>query len=359
MNFRFVVFVVFLFGVSSFNLFSQTIHTQWLDLNPLIYVDSLPKYISKTKSIAVVVAKNREDGQNLAHLFHPIFIKSGIDPVSYYHVDDLFANAFISKKLSEEFVKRDIKYMVVLSNQQRGYEIVITPFSKSESFINAGGKAWRMQNIDAKIIGKAIYALSYSFERQNLLVVDQPEFRPINSPIKGQRLEAFKPDLRSETLYIPLFEKHVPDSTIVYSNEALANITQHNNGVDQKNEELKSLFSEYPFPYSFIEGDLIPKELMKNNIRYVLDVVHTTNHDIRSVLNYKEKITGVTEYVTVSMDRGQGKIKRISANAPTYKYYIKHLPSNSYYLGTKWDADLSWQEALQNHIGLLVAEISR
>lgn len=351
-------FIFFFLELSITNLFSQPVHNHWLTLNPLEYVDSLPKNISKTKSIAVIVEKDRANGQFLVDKFHPTFIKSGIDPVSYYLVDDLFANKFISEKLSEEFTKREIKYIIVLSHSQQGYELVITPFSKSASFIEAGAKAWRMKSLESKSITRSLYAQAYSLERQNLLVVDKPEFRTPNYPLKGQRREAYKPDLRSETLNIPLFEKKVLDSTQQHPPEFIEIVNLFNQEVERKNAELKNIFSNYPYPYEFIEGNTLASELIKNNVRYVVEIIHTTNRDIRAVLNYKEKIVGVTEYVTITMKDGQGAIKRISANAPAFKYYIKHLPSNSFYLGTKWDADVTWQEALQNHIGLLVAEIS-
>jgi len=90
-----------------------------------------------------------------------------------------------------------------------------------------------------------------------------------------------------------------------------------------------------------------------------VDVIHTSNRNIREILNYKEKVVGVTEYVTIRMQNGQGAIERIHYDEPVFKYYIKHLPSNSIYLGTKWDADRTWQDAFQNHLGLLVNEIGQ
>ncbi|MDH5366865.1 MAG: hypothetical protein OEW67_07755 [Cyclobacteriaceae bacterium] len=355
---KYLILFVFCFSEPSITkLISQPVHKNWLNFNSLEYVDVLPKYISQTKSIAVLIEKNQTDALAMAEKFHPTFIKSGIDPVNYYLVDDLFANKFISEKLSEEFIKREIKYIIILNHTKQGYELIITPFSKTSSFIEPREKAWRMQNPKPEVITRSLYAQAYALERQNLLVVDKPEFRSPIYTLIGQRLEAYKPDLRSETLYIPLFEKKVLDSTQQHSQKLIQIVNLFNHDVDRKNAELRNIFSNYPHPHEFINENMPAETMLKNNVRYVLEMIHTTNQNIRAILNYKEKVLGVTEYVTVTMKNGQGNIKRIPSSATTFKYYIKHLPSNSYYLGTKWDADYTWQEALQNHIGLLIAEI--
>lgn len=349
--------VIFFFVLAIESVSAQTINYDWIKTQPLNYVNQLPEDISQTKSIAIVISSTREKGEVLANEFHPAFVKSGIDPVSYYHVDDLFANEYISEELVKEFIKREIKYLIIINHSFDGYVLVIATFSASNSFIDVEKSAWRLQNTEIKTITRTLYSQAYSLKRKNYLVVDQPEFRVPDVMIKGQRFEAYKPDLRSETLYVPLFQPILLDSTIQYAENTLLAINNYNNRITKKNQELITLFSTYPFPHEFISKNSSDEELMKNNVRYLLQSIHTTNESIRSILNFKEKTIGVTEYITVTAKEGASSIKRIPTSSPVYKYFIKHLPSNSFYLGTKWDTDITWQESLQNHLKLLEAEI--
>ena len=336
---------------------AQTINKNWLELNPLEYVDNLPKYLAQTKSIGVVISDNRRKEVELANLFHPTFKRSGIDPVSYYHVDELFGNILISEELTKEFIKREIKYIIIMRKVSENYEVIITAFSESDSYIEAGRKAWRMSSPEAGSITRAIYSQAHSLERHNFLISDVPEFNSLEFNIRGQRFEAFKPDLRNETLYIPLFKEAKFDSNLNSHDTLMVEFEKHNRAVAAKNEELKALFSDYPYPHEFIIPGQDEDDMRKKGIWYVLKVLHTDNKDCRSILGYREKNMAVTEYISITMNNGQGNVKRIGADEPVFKFYIKHLPSNSFYMGTKWDADVTWQEALQNHLGLLKAEI--
>jgi hypothetical protein len=46
----------------------------------------------------------------------------------------------------------------------------------------------------------------------------------------------------------------------------------------------------------------------------------------------------------------QAQLKNIPANEQVFKFYFKHIESQNVFLGTKWDADISWQQALVNQI---------
>jgi hypothetical protein len=40
-----------------------------------------------------------------------------------------------------------------------------------------------------------------------------------------------------------------------------------------------------------------------------------------------------------------------------YKYYVKHINSGDIYLGEQWDGDDTWQDALFNHISLIINKL--
>jgi hypothetical protein len=44
------------------------------------------------------------------------------------------------------------------------------------------------------------------------------------------------------------------------------------------------------------------------------------------------------------------RVKTITAETPVYKFYFRQIEFNNVFLGTKWDADVSWEKGLQNFI---------
>ena len=54
---------------------------------------------------------------------------------------------------------------------------------------------------------------------------------------------------------------------------------------------------------------------------------------------------------------GKVTLRSIPVNAPVYKYYVKHLYTKDVYTGDKWDADETWEDALQNFIMKMKADL--
>jgi hypothetical protein len=59
---------------------------------------------------------------------------------------------------------------------------------------------------------------------------------------------------------------------------------------------------------------------------------------------------------SVTYDGGQPQLKNIPSNTPVYKVYFKHIDSGNVFLGTKWDADLTLEQAILNQIRAFKAE---
>ena len=351
--------IAVVFCINALSTVAQPLHSDLLKKTYLEYVTNLPKYLLTTKSAVVLIAPNRNEVTLMAQEIHPYLVKSGIDAVAYYHVDDLFINDELSQKLSENLDKREIKYIIVIEKQQGNYCLIITAHEEQSDFVKAGNKAWKMERKSLSDIGKSLYSLAYSMERKNYLIIDIPEFPPLDIEVKGRRYEAYRPDLKSEKLAIRYFAKlDDPDSLIVNedADKVRQYIRQRNTEIDALNKQLEQQFANYPYPYELVDASISDKELNDKELRYVLQNVHSTNKECREALGYSEK-TEVTEYVSVSMNNGQGSINRIPANEIVYKYYVCHIPSSSLYLGTKWDADASWGQALQNYLQLMKAEI--
>jgi hypothetical protein len=98
------------------------------------------------------------------------------------------------------------------------------------------------------------------------------------------------------------------------------------------------------------------KEMRKQGLLYVLCVVRTRNIAAQELLGYDISKAG-DEIISVDYSGGGPETKKISANALVYKFYFKHIDSGNVFLGTKWDADVSWQQALLNQLKGMKAEL--
>lgn len=352
-----LIVAVFASGVSK--LFAQAEYHDILDLTYLEYVDRLPKNLTSKKSIGVLIANTRVQGEKMAEIAHPTFAKSGVDVVAYYHVDDLFAGNVVSKPLADAFVKREIVQLIFIVKKPNGYQVVITPFSKDAAFVKHGKKAWKMESNDLLDIVNQLYLMSVSLERRNYLISDTPEYGSLNYKVKGRRYEAYKPDLKSEKLAVPLYlpidlpSEH--EGKLGFDKVKNA-VDKYNEQIVHRNEIIRNAFKRYPYPHVFIDELLTEKQLRAKGYNYVLHNLHATSNIIRDLLKYEKK-PGVTDYIVVRMTEGKGEIVRLKGDLPVYKYYVRSIPSDTYYLGAKWDADLTDEAALNNHVQLLIAEI--
>ena len=354
-----IIFPVLVFAWPFPNLLGQAEYSNILDQTYLEYVDYLPKSLISEKSVGVLIADTRQQGEDMAKIVHPIFAKFGIDVVVYYPIDDLFAGKILTKSLADEFTKREIIQLVFVVKKPSGYQVVITPFSKNEKFVKHGDKAWKMESNALSEIADQLYRMSASLEKKNFLTSDTPEFGNFSYKIKGSRYEAYKPDLKSENLVIFLYSPMIVPEEFRGKqgfDQVKAAIDKYNEKIVQKNEYLKHVFKNYPFPHVFIDEALSDKQLKSKGYTYVLEHLHTTSRIIRRGLKYEEK-QGVVDYIAIKMVEGKEEIVQIKGDLPVYKYYVRSISSGTYYLGTKWDVDITNEVALNNHIQLLITQI--
>jgi len=353
------IFSVLLSLISVSISFAQTENIDLIDRTYLEYVDRLPDNLTSEKSVAVLIADTRAQGEKMAVETQPVFAKSGIDAVAYYHIDDLFAGTILSKPIANEFLKREIVQLIFLIKKASGYVVVITPFSKDENFVKHGKKAWRMESRDLADINNQIYRMSTKLERKNFLISEAPEYGRFQHRVAGRRYDAYKPDLKSQKLAVPLFvpitlsEEHQNKPGY---DEVAQGVKAYNKSIALKNSEIKQAFVDYPYPHVFIEEELTEKQLRGKGFTYVLHHIHTTSNVIRDLLKYEKK-QGVTDYVVVRMTGSQGEVVRINGDVPVYKYYVRNIPGDTYFLGSKWDADYTQMAALNNHVQLMIAQI--
>jgi hypothetical protein len=105
----------------------------------------------------------------------------------------------------------------------------------------------------------------------------------------------------------------------------------------------------YPYKYTLTEPGQSESELRKAGFLYVLRFVHARNKVARSVLGY-ETTRAQSAIVSITYVNDDGQLKNIHANEIVYKFYFKHIETENVFLGRKWDADPSWQQALWNQL---------
>lgn len=343
----------------------------------LDYNNKLPDNLLHTKSAVFVEVpvksgtSLRGDWQALAREGHQVFKSLGIDAVAYYNIGDVEAGRDASIKLAEQLKSRQIENIILLSKiplkiagkDTERFAILITDFNGEKSFISHGQEAY-------KEVAKDTDKLFKQFDKdirksgmtsQNHLIADQPEFfAGAGNIIKGKRAEGFAQDLKLDKLAVPRFEEAtIPDKRPGgNANKNLEEeIVKNNKSVNRNNLTLKEIMNDYPYEYALVDPTLEEDRIRQDGYQFILVRLNTTGENIKEMLGYKVD-PSETDYITMHQNGGNIKMRHIPAKAPVYKYYIKHIYTGDVYLGTPWDADESWEDALANYIGNMKKDLN-
>ena len=255
------------------------------------------------------------------------FQQIGIDAISCFETDIVLAGKDITKAYAEYFISRQITYILFLEKLTTGYQITGVTFDQMPTLYDVKLPAWRLQKARLNELLRTIFQDSWrSQKKQNYLVNEYPETDIIIDPFKGNRKEFYAIDLKVDNLAVPKF-----------GNEAM-------------DKELEDFFkANYPLKYKITEAGVPEPDLRKQGFNYVLCYVHTTGKAAKEILGYD--MTKVeTAYASITFPSGQLQLRAIPAETEVYKFYFRHIDNGNVFFGTKWDADLTWQDALRNHI---------
>jgi hypothetical protein len=359
-------FIIFLYAANS--VIAQEEEINVVGFRFLDYSTNIPDDLLESKSVVLVsvppISKNsseRGDWKSFAAEAHGYFKNIGIDPVAYFYLDDLFAGIDASRVYADHLKKREIKYIIILSqvyikiknNESLRNVMVITPFSNDERIIANGQSAYKDQNKDLEKIMKKLYGITIrkDFVNSNHLIIDQPEFYGGIPVIDGRRNENYPMDLRVDKLAVPRFEPvPVPANRPggIINNKIEEEILNYNASVERLNFELDRSFQNYPWKYELVNYNADEKELWRQGFLYILMKVSSSGRTIKDMLGYSIN-NSETEYITLlRKPDGSFTLRTIPVNAPVHKFYIRSLARNEVYVGESWDADETWQEAL-NH----------
>lgn len=365
---KYLIILVFIISPVYF-LFAQDEEINIAGFRFLDYGNELPADLLTTRSAVLVSVppKNartseRGDWKGFSSEMHQEFRKMGIDAVMYLNMDDVMAGMDATAAFSEFLNSRQIKNLILLSKvnlkiagkESERVVMVITPYNGKKSFMDNGQPAWKDQDKDqakvVKTLGRAVYKSKQ--EQKNFLITETPEFFSDVDMIKSRSFPSFAVDLKIDKLAVPMYTKvEVPADRPagIVNNNVEKEVEKYNAGVARANTVLENTLKNYPFNYELVAYDGDDKKLFQQGFQYVLLNLNTTGYTIRELLNY-EVDKSETDYITMKMKDGKTLLRTIPVKAPVYKFYVKHLATGDIYLGTKWDADETVDEALANYI---------
>jgi hypothetical protein len=314
----------------SFTSFAQSYPESagWID--QLNLAGSLPEKLLSTRTVAFY--DYRLSPKEITEL-QQYFQRTGIDAVAYFELDMLMAGKDVTNAFSVYLNKREIQNLVFIE-KEKNYRITITLFNGKENVIEAQQNAWSVSNPVFIEALKTLYRTAANqLKRTNLLINELPETDITINPILGKRNEFFAIDLKVDPLAVP------------------------RTGDENVDRKLEEIFKEhYPLKYKLTDPGLSEKELRKQGLLYVMCVVHTRSVVAKRVLGY-DMTKAESAQVSVTYADGQSQLKNIPSNTDVYKVYFKHIDSGNVFLGTKWDADLTLEQAIINQLRGLRVEL--
>jgi len=358
-------FLLFIASFLSILAHSQPLQVFPVELSLLNLSGDLSDNLLSSRSIVLVdvpngqSGKSRGDWKGFAADAHGQLKQIGVDAVAYYNINDFYAGADATKNYLSSINPRGIKNILILRKKREilgeEVELVIIEKKSEDGLFIPNQNAYRIQrNALGEImlqLGRDIYQKNLTNE--NFMILDQPEFFDDTDVVKGRRYETFNRDLKIGKLAVPAFEHfRFPkgfDSTQL-SQDKLKLIQQYNQQIDQRNSVLEGIMEAYPYKYEIVDYSQGEEHLYRREFSYVLMFLNSTGRNIRELLNYEIDLTE-TDYITLkTIIDDVTTLEQIPVSTPVYKYYMKQLVNKEIYLGNQWDADLTWNEALINHI---------
>lgn len=337
-----------------------------LNLHYLNYGNELPKGLLSERAVVLVddniPANGNQDQpawQAFADNSHKTFARLGIDAVAYYNLDLVLAGQAVTRSFSDDIKKRTIPIAIVLhralsSSRDTVFSLTLAQISKEALFFEAGQQAYKIQsNSFNGLMQQFIRAVSSSgIERGNFLILEIPEFFNHTQLFTARRFESYNPDLKLDKLAVPLFAERELPKTIppgMNREEVAEKVANENQYITEANERLKNIMRQYPFnsgPVNYSDGEAAWR---REGYLFVLLNVHGKVETVRTLLNY-ESSDKQAAYSSTRMEAGNPITKAIDKDQKVYKFYVKHIPTGEIYLGSHWDADTTWEQALENFI---------
>ncbi|WP_421874309.1 hypothetical protein [Marinoscillum sp.] len=324
--------------------------------------EEVPADLTSQRALVVISVPTETQGgydtrgnwRLLAQKSHKLLRQIGVDPVGYVYVDDLNAGPEVKNSFLELMRARRVKNILYVSRTgtlpNEEFMVMVTPFSEAENgYIASGQQAWKEthQELERVMIRLGRQVLRQQIERSNFLIPEGPEYLNDLAVFNGTRYENYPTRLQSLKLAVIAFQKIKPSSDM--DEEALSRINYYNSKVDQKNALLKEILKNYPYKYELVDVT-DEDELYREGFQYALMPLQSTGRSIKRILNYQNTSNETHQMSTTYKVNGEVILKKIPADANVTKYYIKQTIIKDIHVGDVWDADVSWDQALNNFV---------
>lgn len=261
------------------------------------------------------------------------FARTGIDAVVYIESDYLAAGRDPSVALAEYLNAREISHIIVFRKEEGTHAVYIAKYNNLANLFEMNESGWYKKHKELDVLLQDLFRTANStLERENMLINEHPELMMPLNLFKGRRAEFFAIDLKVDPLAVPKF------------------------GDETMDRELEEIMKAYPFKYKLTEPGLTESQIRQDGSYYVLRYVYARDKAAQNVLGY-DATKSQSAITSITYPDEKAHLKNIPANTMVYKFYFKHIDSGNIFLGTKWDADLTWQQALINQLRAFKAEL--
>lgn len=317
--------------------------------------NKVPDLLTSERSIVIInqpaILKSgfdiRADWKKLADKTHKVFRKIGIDPIAYVYQDDINAGPEVYNAYKNIFNSRSVKNIVLVQQvgeyPRESFKILVTEYAP-ETFVKKDQAAWQESGRDLEevMVKLGRQVLRQDIARSNFLIPELPDYLGDLQIFTGTRYETYPSRVRSVKLAVVAFQK------VKTEDSSNASIEEYNRMIDAKNEKLVSILAKYPYQYELVsESD--EDKLYKAGFQYALLPISSSARSVRELLQYPTT-ANETQYMTNVNRDGKNELLRIPTNANVTKYYIKQTVVKDIHLGKIWDADTSWEKALDNFL---------
>ncbi|MEY4930143.1 MAG: hypothetical protein RI909_867 [Bacteroidota bacterium] len=314
--------ILFLLLISTCS-FAQPATEKDAVLSRLNYLDVVPEGLLSKRALVLydesITDKELEETQK-------IFQQTGIDAVAYVSTDYALSGPDPLRAFTNYLTSRAIDFLIFFE-KDKDYSLTFVRYNNTKDLVDASAPAWKQKNNSLSELLKTTYRFAISNQKkQNLLVNDYPETDVTLKYFTGRRNETFTLDAKSFKIAVVKWGNEKADS------------------------ELEQILKEYfPVKYELVDPKLEERELANKGYRTVLRFVHTRGSVAKKILEY-DLSQLAKSLSTVYYVNGEADIKTIPANQTIYKFYVKHIEYGNIFLGKGWDADITWQDALKNHL---------
>jgi hypothetical protein len=314
---------VIIFFLIAFVAAAQPANEKELILKRVTITNAVPDKLLSTRSIVLY-----DDSYTEAELIEAqkMFQQTGIDAVAYFSTNHVLAGPDPNKALTTYLINRAITYLIFFE-KSKDYAFTFVPFNNTSGFASEGASAWKESHASLTELLRNVYRATLNTQKkQNLLINEYPETDVELIAFKSRRFESFSNDAKSFKVAVPRW------------------------GNEKADAELEQILKQYfPVKYELVDPNLEERELTNRGFITILRYVHTDGKEAKNILGYD--LTQITKSLTsIVYVNGEADLKTIPASQTVFKYYLKHIEYGNIFLGKGWDADLTWQDALRNHL---------